>query len=243
MLSYEEYLLRLAVAAILGALIGLDRERLDRAAGLRTHALVATASALIMLVSAYGFEPVTAAGQSIVADPSRVAAQVVSGIGFLGAGTIILRRNVIRGLTTAASIWAVAGIGLAVGVGMYGEAVATTAILLLILVGLKPLERRMFTHKRSVRVLVRMKSHVGQIGVIESYVAAAGLELVRAYLEPGGDGEETVVGLELRRTEEKSLAEFADRIGTIPGVQSVVFTPIAAAGAGTLTVDADEDDG
>ena len=109
---YLEVIIRLVVAAVLGSLIGLERERLDRGAGLRTHALVATASALIIIVSAYGFSDVLQEGR-IVLDPSRVAAQVVSGIGFLGAGTIILRKNAIRGLTTAASVWAVAGIGLA----------------------------------------------------------------------------------------------------------------------------------
>ena len=111
---YLEVVIRLLVAAVLGSLIGLERERLDRGAGLRTHALVATASALIIIVSAHGFSDVLQEGR-IVLDPSRVAAQVVSGIGFLGAGTIILRKNAIRGLTTAASVWAVAGIGLAAG--------------------------------------------------------------------------------------------------------------------------------
>ena len=93
-------LLRLAVATLLGALIGLERERLERAAGLRTHALVALASALIMIVSGYGFAELGATPR----DPTRMAAQVVSGIGFLGAGVIIFRKNAVRGLTTAASI-------------------------------------------------------------------------------------------------------------------------------------------
>ena len=114
-MTIEQEILRLLAAAGLGAVIGFERERLDRGAGLRTHALVSTASALVIIVSAYGFMDVVTANHTIVLDPSRIAAQVVSGIGFLGAGTIILRKNAIRGLTTAASVWAVAGIGLAAG--------------------------------------------------------------------------------------------------------------------------------
>src|SRR5579883_2140530 len=113
MIAPEQVLFRLVIATILGGLVGLERERLDRAAGLRTHALVALGAALLMLVSAFGFSDVLHTPQ-VTLDPSRVAAQVVSGIGFLGAGTIILRREIVRGLTTAASVWSVAAIGLAV---------------------------------------------------------------------------------------------------------------------------------
>jgi len=139
-----EMVLRLLLAAILGGLIGAERERrVNRGAGLRTHALVCTASALVMVVSAYGFSSVLAAGK-VVLDPSRVAAQVVSGIGFLGAGIIIFRKNAVRGLTTAASIWAVAAIGLACGCGLYICAVAGTTIMSLILTVLKKVEQKYF---------------------------------------------------------------------------------------------------
>lgn len=102
-MSIQAEVVRLLVAAGLGCLVGLKRDRLDRGAGLRTHALAATASALVMLVSSFGFNDVVSPGRMML-DPSRIAAQVVSGIGFLGAGTIILRKNAVRGLTTAASI-------------------------------------------------------------------------------------------------------------------------------------------
>ena len=117
---------RLALAALLGSVIGLERERLLWAAGLRTHMLVCVGSCLIMLVSAFGFADALGT-KNVVLDPSRIAAQVVSGIGFLGAGTILLRGEVVKGLTTAASLWAVAAIGLAIGSGLYVPAVATTA--------------------------------------------------------------------------------------------------------------------
>ena len=105
---------RLVVAAALGSVIGLERERKSWSAGLRTHMLVALGSALVMIVSTYGFDEVLG-NEHVALDPSRMAAQVVSGIGFLGAGAILLHGEIVRGLTTAASLWAVAAIGLAVG--------------------------------------------------------------------------------------------------------------------------------
>lgn len=117
MLNFD-FVLRLLVAGILGAIIGLDREYRAKEAGYRTHFLVSLGSALIMIVSQYGFQEIIKEN-SVTLDPSRVAAQVVSGIGFIGAGTIIFQKQIVRGLTTAAGIWATAGIGLAVGAGMY----------------------------------------------------------------------------------------------------------------------------
>jgi putative Mg2+ transporter-C (MgtC) family protein len=111
-----EFALRMALATLLSGIVGLERERGERAAGLRTHALVGLGACLVMLVSAFGFNDWHFTPGAL--DPSRIAAQVISGIGFLGAGVIIFQRDreVVRGLTTAASVWVVAGIGLAVGV-------------------------------------------------------------------------------------------------------------------------------
>lgn len=124
------FVLRLFTAGILGAVIGLDREYRAKEAGYRTHFLVSVGSALIMIVSQYGFQQIILEN-SVSLDPSRVAAQVVSGIGFIGAGTIIIQKQFVRGLTTAAGIWATAGIGLAVGAGMYGVGVAATILTLI----------------------------------------------------------------------------------------------------------------
>jgi putative Mg2+ transporter-C (MgtC) family protein len=147
MLSNLELVSRLVMAAALGSVIGIERERLSWAAGLRTHMLVCVGSALIMIVSAFGFEDALK-GDHVVLDPSRIAAQVVSGIGFLGAGSILLRGEIVRGLTTAASLWSVAAIGLAVGGGLYTASIAATAIILIILAGIKPLERRFISVKQ-----------------------------------------------------------------------------------------------
>ncbi|EAC9888315.1 MgtC/SapB family protein [Listeria monocytogenes] len=128
-----DFILRLVVAGLLGAVIGLDQEIRAKEAGFRTHFLVSLGSALIMIVSQYGFSEI-ATMQNVSFDPSRVAAQVVSGIGFIGAGTIIIQKKFVRGLTTAAGLWATAGIGLAIGAGMYWVGIAAT---LLTLIGLE----------------------------------------------------------------------------------------------------------
>jgi putative Mg2+ transporter-C (MgtC) family protein len=133
MISSGELILRLVVAGVLGALVGLERERLEWAAGMRTHALVSLGSALFMVVSIFGFMDILDE-RHVILDPSRVAAQVASGIGFIGAGTIIFRREIVKGLTTAASIWAVAAVGLAVGGGMFLAAVSATLLSLALLV-------------------------------------------------------------------------------------------------------------
>lgn len=127
---------RLCIAGLCGTVVGLDREYRDKEAGFRTHFLVALGSALMMIVSQYGFETFPGLRDGARFDPSRIAAQVVSGIGFIGAGTIIIHRRMVRGLTTAASLWATAGVGLASGAGMYAVAAAAT---LLTLFGLEAL--------------------------------------------------------------------------------------------------------
>jgi putative Mg2+ transporter-C (MgtC) family protein len=133
-LAWWEVLVRLAVAAGLGGAVGLERELREREAGFRTHMLVAVGSALFTLVSAYGFHEFLVNGGSVVrADPTRIAAQIVTGIGFLGAGAIIRQGLSVRGLTTAATLWVVAAIGLSSGAGYYWAAVLTTAIALFLL--------------------------------------------------------------------------------------------------------------
>jgi len=132
-----EYLLRLLVAGLLGAAVGLEREYRAKEAGYRTHFLVCLGSALMMIVSKYGFDDHLVEG-TIRLDPSRIAAQVVTGIGFIGAGTIIFQKQIVRGLTTAAGIWATAGIGLAVGAGMYFMSITCT---ILVLIGLEVFRR------------------------------------------------------------------------------------------------------
>src|ERR1700712_3749847 len=156
-LSNQDILTRLLAAAILGSIIGFERERLLWAAGIRTHMVVCVGACLIMIVSAYGFGDSLSA-KNVVLDPSRVAAQVVSGIGFLGAGAILARGEIVKGLTTAASIWTVAAIGLAVGGGLYLAAGASTVIILIILAGIKPLEEAYRSRNQSAQLKVAVDS-------------------------------------------------------------------------------------
>jgi putative Mg2+ transporter-C (MgtC) family protein len=137
----------LALAFILSALVGIERELRQKSAGLRTHTLVGVSAALFMLVSKYGFMDVLANGR-VVLDPSRVAAQVVSGIGFIGGGVIFMRRDVVRGLTTAASIWLTAALGMACGAGLPALALVTTVGHFIIMLGFPGLVRRLPRSRR-----------------------------------------------------------------------------------------------
>lgn len=130
-----DFVWRLVLAALFGTIIGLDREYREKEAGFRTHFLVSLGSALMMIVSQYGFSEILT-HDDVSLDPSRIAAQVVSGIGFIGAGTIIFNHQIVRGLTTAASLWATAGIGLTAGAGMSWLALAATILTLVALEGL-----------------------------------------------------------------------------------------------------------
>ena len=152
LLSNGEMLARLLVAAVLGS----DRVRARTSAvggGHPDALLVCIGACLFMIVSAFGFADSLSA-QHVVLDPSRVAAQVVSGIGFLGAGAILARGEIVRGLTTAASIWTVAAIGLAVGGGLYFAAGLSTAIILAILAGVKPLEEAYRDRNQTCRLVI-----------------------------------------------------------------------------------------
>lgn len=132
MITYE-FVLRLFVAAILGGVIGLEREYRAKEAGFRTHFLVALGSGLFMILSQFGFDDVLGHHEQVSLDPSRIASQVVTGIGFIGAGTIIFQKHVVRGLTTAAGLWVTSAIGMTAGAGMYVLSIATTVLVLLCL--------------------------------------------------------------------------------------------------------------
>ncbi|HLR41219.1 MAG TPA: MgtC/SapB family protein [Virgibacillus sp.] len=145
--------MRILIVLLLSGLIGFERELKNHSAGFRTHILVGIGSCLMMLLSLYGFEGVLAKYEGVVNvrfDPSRIPSYVISGIGFLGAGTIIVYGGTIRGLTTAASIWTVAGLGLVVGAGMYATAVFTTIVILLSLIFLNNFEKLFTKGNRSI---------------------------------------------------------------------------------------------
>lgn len=219
-LPLHETLIRLGVATVLGVLVGLERERLDRAAGLRTHAVVAVASALLMLVSGYSFPDLGAWPR----DPTRMAAQVVSGIGFLGAGVIIFRKNAVRGLTTAASVWAVAGIGLAAGGGMLAEAGIGTGFILVVQAGLRPLERRIFVRLQDHRLLLRVTRGAGRLAAVEQAVAATGVELRGLRLRPVRGGAEDRVEVDLGAARTGAVPTLVEMLRGMDGVRVVAYS-------------------
>jgi putative Mg2+ transporter-C (MgtC) family protein len=151
---------RMLVAAALGAAVGLEREIHEHPAGMRTHLLVSLGSAIFTILSIYGFEGITAAGVSPTVDPTRIAAQIVSGIGFLGAGAILKYGTSIRGLTTAASLWTTAGIGMAAGAGEWLVAAVGTFIVVFSLWPLNALVARI--HRPGLQV-VRVRLEVGRL--------------------------------------------------------------------------------
>ena len=147
MVSGIHVLIRLVLAAILGGAIGLEREIQGRMAGFRTHILVCVGSCLIMLTSMHIYDIYNGIAS---VDPGRIAAQVVTGVGFLGAGTIIRYKASVKGLTTAASLWAIAGVGLAVGSGFYWAAIVTSTIILLSLLLLSKIEAKILRKNRNI---------------------------------------------------------------------------------------------
>jgi len=204
MISETDILLRLGAAALLGSIVGFERERLMWAAGIRTHMLVSVGACLFMIVSAYGFAHAVQ-NPHVVLDPSRVAAQVVSGIGFLGAGSILLRGQVIRGLTTAASIWSVAALGLACGGGLYFAAFVTTAIIMIILVGIKPVEQ--YYRKRARSGTIEIVADPGTLPSrgLAKKLGLSGSQLHRVTIER--DGGEDRLRIDLVRVSPRQIEE------------------------------------
>ena len=219
MTSDVEMILRLLLAAVLGGVIGVEREQSYLGAGLRTHALVASAAALAMIVSAHGFGEVINPGK-VVLDPSRVAAQVITGIGFLGAGIIIFRKNAVRGLTTAASVWAVAAVGLAAGAGLYIIAIAATGILCFILFGIKKIEKTFFAQKHVHRLRVQLKSTA--IRTVTDKLKRDNLKIGGMNIQTAKEGE-SVIKVEAI-AEEKVFAQLFQELQATSGVESVSYT-------------------
>lgn len=182
------FILRLSVAGALGAIIGLDREYRAKEAGFRTHFLVALGSALIMIVSQYGFMEIIQ-NKSIVLDPSRIAAQVVSGIGFIGAGTIIIQKQFVRGLTTAAGLWATAAIGLAAGAGMHWLAISAAILTLIGLEGLSYVFKSVGVHNS---LLVFRTTDTENLKKITEEISRKGHRIVSYITEEGKLGDTTI---------------------------------------------------
>ncbi|WP_174770029.1 MgtC/SapB family protein [Paraburkholderia hayleyella] len=209
------------MAAVLGSVIGIERERLSWAAGLRTHMLVSVGSALIMIVSAFGFADVLK-GEHVVLDPSRMAAQVVSGIGFLGAGSILLRGEIVRGLTTAASLWSVAAIGLAVGGGMYTVAIAATIIILIVLAGIKPIEQRFIRARQQRRLMLLVERGALTFHSLHDVLGTTSSRVKQFVMQQSDDAPECdEVHITLHRVSEPEYVVLREQLRHLPGVKAL----------------------
>jgi putative Mg2+ transporter-C (MgtC) family protein len=229
-----EMLIRLITAAALGSLIGFERERLLWAAGIRTHMLVCVGSCLIMIVSQYGFSNVLT-HQNVVLDPSRIAAQVVSGIGFLGAGAILARGEIIRGLTTAASIWTVAAVGLAVGGGLYLAASASTVIILIILAGIKPLEEAYRSRNQSCQLRVEVDNGSLTPEVLRETLQLRTGQVKRFLVERRNlEGADELLIL-LSKVSSQDIAGYPEKLKELDGVREVTIVKKAKDQGANLT--------
>jgi putative Mg2+ transporter-C (MgtC) family protein len=221
-LSNQDVIIRLLTAAILGSIIGFERERLLWAAGIRTHMVVCVGACLIMIVSAFGFGD-SLTSKNVVLDPSRVAAQVVSGIGFLGAGAILARGEIVRGLTTAASIWTVAAIGLAVGGGLYFAAAVSTVVIIVILAGIKPLEEAYRARNQSCRLKIEATNASLTPELLKQTLGIRTGQIKRFLASPNGANDEIVVLLS--KVSSHDIKSFVEKINELDGVSSVTYIP------------------
>jgi putative Mg2+ transporter-C (MgtC) family protein len=225
-ISYGEVAIRLLITAALCGAIGFERETRDQSAGFRTHILLGLGAALFTLVSAYGFTSFTEAalqsgGRGIQFDPTRIAAQIATGIGFLGAGAIIRQGTDIRGLTTAASLWAAAAIGMAVGAGYYFGAVATTVVVIVALYALRELRNRLLSRLGTdVGVMNIDFSETGrEINEVTETLERHGVQIrsLGAEIE-GGRARYTI---QLRIPPRRSMQEALEEISALAGVERV----------------------
>jgi putative Mg2+ transporter-C (MgtC) family protein len=226
MITWQEIILRLFLAAILGGAVGIDRARYEWAAGLRTHMLVCLGSALIMIVSAYGFTEIEYA-ENVSFDPSRIAAQVVSGIGFLGAGTILfLKHEVVKGLTTAAGLWTVAAVGLAIGSGLYFAAISATILVLIILVVIKPYKKKLLVERRQTEI--HLKLNKKQFSILQLEDIIENKKIVYNHLKLNKTNEENIYAVEIRfskNVSQKIILDFAESLNHANGIKEIEFKP------------------
>jgi len=221
-LSTAEALLRLLVAAGLGGLIGFERELRDHEAGFRTHLIVSLGACVFTLVSAYAWTDWTfSTTDGVVFDPTRIAAQIVTGIGFLGAGAIIVRGISVRGLTTAATLWVCAAIGMAAGTGYYAVALAATALVLVSLGPLRVVSRRMVSRVRPEEA--ELAVNLAPEGVAANVLAR--LEELGGIVTSVEFGDERTLDIVLRASRRSESARVAEQLARLEDVERVQWRP------------------
>jgi putative Mg2+ transporter-C (MgtC) family protein len=218
-LATWEILVRLAVAAALGGVIGIERELREREAGFRTHMLVSVGAALFTLVSAYAWTDFAFSQASgVTFDPTRIAAQIVTGIGFIGAGAIIRQGLSVRGLTTAATLWMVAAIGMACGAGFYWAAVIATAIALVGLGPLRFVSRRMLDRPHRRELEVEVEGNASAAPVLAA-LEQLGVDVTSFSIAAHGDGRRMTCAVDLPH--DRDSADVLLRVGELVEVAGV----------------------
>jgi putative Mg2+ transporter-C (MgtC) family protein len=210
---------RLILACILGGLIGFERENTRRPAGFRTHILVCTGSALVMLTSEFIFRRYSAISNI---DPGRLGAQVISGIGFLGAGTIIREGFSVKGLTTAASLWAVSCVGIAVGIGFYEGAIAATILIYVTLIVLKRFEGFFIRRTQTRYLYVETADVPGQIGAVSNTLVRDGIEIRKIELLKNENNKGIIIKVMIKMSPSIKWETLLNDLKEIEGVQKVL---------------------
>jgi putative Mg2+ transporter-C (MgtC) family protein len=220
-LHWAEVLLRVVLAGVLGGAIGAEREIREREAGLRTHMLVAVGAALFTIVSAYAWADFSFSQRNgITFDPTRIAAQIVTGIGFLGAGAIIRQGLSVRGLTTAASLWVVAAIGMASGAGYYSAAAITTIVVLISLWPLRIVAYRMFERIRPGELRLEVELKAGESpAVLLDALETKGVAVRSFELEEAGDRRRVVLDVRITDGRFESVTAELMRLDPVLGVR------------------------
>jgi len=216
-LSYLELTIRLALSILLGGVIGLERETINKPAGFRTHILVCLGSTIVMLVSLFIFTEFK--GLTNV-DPGRIPAQVISGIGFLGAGTIIIEGANVKGLTTAASLWTVAAIGLAVGVGFYYGAILATFLILLTLITFNRLEAVLLKKQYLQPLKLIVEDQPGQLGKIGLCLGEMNISIRDVKIENIEEGK-LLITLMIRKINSLEFEEMKQKFLQIDGIYDI----------------------
>jgi putative Mg2+ transporter-C (MgtC) family protein len=228
MIEDVDILLRLLLAMALGGAIGLERERSNRAAGLRTHILVCLGSTLIMMLSIYGFSDFVNEA-NIRIDPARLAASVITGIGFLGAGTILFTGKSITGLTTAASVWVVAALGLSVGAGFHFAAITTTILILMTLIFFNKIEQRYIKGNKLHLVTIHVVDSPGLLDIISKLLTEEGFTIKKLIVNeyskvPYGElqSQQTILELSIHVLSKKSL-DSMDLVSKVRSIEEVTM--------------------
>jgi putative Mg2+ transporter-C (MgtC) family protein len=218
MLNEWVIVFRLVLGAILSGIVGFEREFHGRAAGFRTHILLCVGSTLIMLTSIHIFDVYSS---RVPIDPARLAAGVVTGIGFMGAGTIMRYKASVRGLTTATSLWVVSGIGLAVGSGLYFGAIVTTLIAVVALMFFSRLEHAMIRKNWYKTIVIETKDGLEQLKKIREALSEYGSEINDLEADRSKDGTHMVLKFGLKLTTNLHNAQIIEDIARLEGIKSV----------------------